>query len=174
MPEIYDFSDVPDAVVSEFHRLAAENLDGTIQIAIAADVRATTLAGIFGGGSVALLAAVATIIAGGVEKYQMFVLPSVIAAICLFFGAALCAWSGRPIDFFVGGYEPKLLQQSATDLTWMLRYAAEDMQVRIDANRAALARDAKYLQCGMIAAILGVATAGIILIWPWATSGRLF
>jgi hypothetical protein len=174
MPQKYDFSDVPDSVVPEFHRLASETLDGTIQIALAADVRATTLAGIFGGASVALLAAIATILAGNSAPYHILLLPSFVASFCLFVAATLCAWSSRPIDFFMGGYEPRLIQESAKDMNWMLRFATEDIQTRIDANKAALSTGAKFLQCGMAIAMLGVVAAVIIVIYPWVSLVRSF
>jgi hypothetical protein len=59
----------------------------TVQLAIAADQRATTMAGIFGAGSVALLAAVATILAATSPNNPFIGGASAMAA--LFFVAAV-------------------------------------------------------------------------------------
>lgn len=54
-----DFSNVPDSAVKELHRQGELCLLGTMQLALAADQRATTLSGILGAGAVALAAATA-------------------------------------------------------------------------------------------------------------------
>lgn len=61
--ETIDFSTIPEGAIEEILRNGEACLEGTIQLAIAADQRATTMAGIFGAGSVALLAVAATILA---------------------------------------------------------------------------------------------------------------
>jgi hypothetical protein len=59
-----DFSEIPDNAVKELHRQGELCLLGTMQLAVAADQRATTLSGILGAGSVALAAAMAGLISG--------------------------------------------------------------------------------------------------------------
>ena len=167
---VLDLSAIPAETIGELHRQAEACLDGTVQVAIAADTRATTLAGIFGGGSVALLAGAATIVAGGnPDKFHALLVSALVAAGAWFVAAMLCAWSGKPRDFFLGGYEPRLFAKSATDVTWMLRYATEDMQVRIDHNRTTLASNARVLRWGFYIAILGVlASVGWFLFATWS------
>jgi hypothetical protein len=160
-----DLSAIAPETIGELHRQAEACLDGTVQVALAADMRATTLAGIFGGGSVALLAGAATIVASGAyDKFHPLLVSALIVAGAWFVAAMLCAWAGRPSNFHLGGYEPRLFEKSATDVTWMLRYATEDMQARIDSNRSALERNAKVLRIGFYFAVFGVlASAALFL-----------
>lgn len=157
MPEFIDFSSIPDSTIEELHRQAETCLAGTVQVALAADARATTLTGILGGGAVALLAGVASIIASdNYDKFHAVLWSALVVAIAWFVGAMSCAWSARPTEFYVGGYEPRLLAQSATDRVWMLRYATEDLQKRIGANRDTLDQNATFLRRGLLSALLGV------------------
>lgn len=152
-----DILALPEATVAIVHKQAEECLAGTVHLATAADSRATTLSGIFGGAAVALLAAGATILAAPEHKvYLPLLSAALISALFLFAAAILCAYACRPIDYFVGGYEPKYLSKSATDPIWMLRYATDDVQVRIDANREALAAGARKVKLAMWLALLSV------------------
>lgn len=161
MPDTVDFSSIPEVAIEELHQQAETCLAGTIQLALAADARATTLVGILGGGAVALLAGAASIIASdNYDKFHAVLWSALVVAVAWFVGTVSCAWSGRPTEFYVGGYEPRLLAQSATDRVWMLRYATEDLQKRIDANRKVLHRNATFLRCGLLSALLGV-VAGV-------------
>jgi hypothetical protein len=146
-----DFSAIPDEAVDEIFRNGETCLLGTIALATAADQRATTMAGIFGAGSVALLAMAATLKASA-SGDSALVLASSITALLFFVSALICAWSARPVDFFVGGYEPSKLAECAGDPMWMKRYASEDIQVRIDSNRKTLERAASLLSFGAIVA----------------------
>ena len=156
-----DLSDVPLDGVQELHRQAETCLLGTIQLGIAADQRATTLTGIFGAGSVALLAAIATIISGA-ASHKALIGGAATMATLLFIAALTSAEACAPADFHVGGYEPKRLARSAGDLSWMLRYAVEDMQVRIDCNRAVLDRSARLVRVSMGLALAAVVLGGLI------------
>jgi hypothetical protein len=171
MIDKFDCSDVPAEGIRELHRQAEVCLGGTIQLALAADQRATTMAGIFGAGAVALLAANATVLAGNNPNVAFIVAASCVA-IFLFCAALMCAWAGKPTDFHVGGFEPKLFAQSASDETWMLRYATEDLQMRIDFNRAVLAASARRLVTGALIAIVSV-PAGVAAFVITALSGHL-
>ena len=156
-----DLSEISLASVQELHRQAETCLSGTVQLAIAADQRATTMAGIFGAGSVALLAAVATILAAASPNNPFIGGASAMAA--LFFVAAVTsAMAAAPTDFHVGGYEPKLFVRSAGDLAWMLRYAVQDMQDRIDFNRAVLARSARRLRVAMGFAVAAIPSGVLV------------
>ena len=142
-----DFSHVPDQAVGELYRSGETCLMGTVQLAIAADQRATTMAGIFGAGSVALLAAAATV-QTGLQGNPALVWAALLTALPLFIAGLVCAWSARPADFYVAGYEPRLLAKSVSDDLWMKRYASEDIQIRIDRNRITLERAAALLSRG--------------------------
>jgi hypothetical protein len=171
MSDAFDFSQVPDHGIRELHRQAEVCLNGTIQLALAADQRATTMAGIFGAGSLALLAAIATVLAGN-NPNVAFILAAGCVAAFLFGAALMCAWAGKPTDFHVGGFEPKRLAASASDETWMLRYATEDLQMRIDFNRRILIESARRLVRGATLAIASV-PIGIAAFAVIALSGHL-
>jgi hypothetical protein len=128
--------------------------DSTLR-GIAADQRATTMAGIFGAGSVALLAAVATVLAATSPNKPFIGGASAMAAL-LFVAAVTSGMAAAPTDFHVGGYEPKKFVRSASDLAWMLRYAVQDMQDRIDFNRAVLERSARRLRVAMGFAVAAI------------------
>jgi hypothetical protein len=152
-----DIIALSEAMVPLVHRQAEECLAGTVTLATAADSRAITLTGIFGGGAVALLAASATILAAPEhEAYFPLMMAAAVGALFLFVSSMFCAYACRPINFFVGGYEPKLLSQSAVDPTWTLRYATNDIQARIDKNRKALAASARYVNFAMWFALFSV------------------
>jgi hypothetical protein len=68
--------------------------------------------------------------------------------VLLFIGALFCARAAQPVDFFIAGYEPKRMTSAAQDETWIFRYAAEDVQARIDANRDSLVRASWWLIWG--------------------------
>lgn len=159
-PEI-DLAGIPDESVREMHQLAEACLAGTMQLGIAADQRATTMLGIFGAGSVALLAAIATILAATPKNWP-FIAGAATAAVLLFIAAALSAWAARPIYFYTGGYEPRRLAPSAGNAVWMLRYAIADLQVRIDANRVALERSSRLTNWAMLLALAAIVLGTIV------------
>jgi hypothetical protein len=165
-----DFSGIPDNAIRELHRQGELCLLGTMQLALAADQRATTHSGIFGAGAVALAAAMAGLISGG-HPNIILIVSAAITAFFLFIGALLCAWSAKPTDFFVGGYEPRYLAVSCANEFYALRYATEDLQVRIDANRVTLEKSAGFLAWGRLAAASAV-PAGIIAFCIMVASGR--
>jgi hypothetical protein len=152
MSAALDLSNVPTDGVRELHRQAETCLAGTVQLALGSDQRATVMAGMFGAASVALLAAIATVIAGSAPNYP-FIGGAGAMSLLLFAAAIASAMAAAPTDFHVGGYEPKRFARSATNVDWMLRYATEDMQDRIDMNRAVLERSSRLLRTGMAFAV---------------------
>jgi hypothetical protein len=158
-----DFSKIPAAAAKELCRQGELCLQGTVQLAVAADQRATTLTGILGAGSVALVAATVSLSINSDRKIAL-IASAVITALVLYCGALFCAWAARSADFHVAGYEPRLLATSATEDNtelWMQRYAAEDAQARIDHNRRELAKSARYLTWGRRIALCAVPIGAI-------------
>lgn len=149
----YDFSGISDDAVEDMFSLGQECLLGTVQLALAADQRATALAGMFGGGFVALLATAAAVLTSEHLENSLFV-ACITAAVGFFLAAVLCAWASKPTNFYVGGYEPKLLVKSAEQPLWMKRYATEDIQRRIDSNRRCLVAASRKVACGTVIAFL--------------------
>jgi hypothetical protein len=158
-----DFSDLPAGATDEVLRLGEATLAGTVQLAVAADQRATAMAGIFGAGFVALLAVAAAVATN--ERYMASLLSAALTtAAGLFMAAVFSAWAARPNDFFVGGYEPRKIMKSAGNVVWMKRYACEDVQKRIDANRSSLENGAKFVRAGAVIALLSP-VLGTIVFW---------
>jgi hypothetical protein len=119
-PPIPDFSNIPAAAAKELCRQGELCLQGTLQLALATDQRATTLAGILGAGSIALLAATVSLSLSPDHRIAL-ILPAAATAFILYCGALLCAWAARSTAFHVAGYEPRLLARSAIqdDETWI-------------------------------------------------------
>jgi len=153
-----DFSNIPATAAKELCRQGELCLQGTIQLALAADQRATTLTGILGAGSVALVAATVSLSISPDRKIAL-IASAAITALVLYCGALLCAWAARSTDFHVAGYEPRSLAFSATGddaEIWMQRYSAEDVQARIDHNRRELEKSSRYLTWGRRIALCAV------------------
>ncbi len=159
----YDFSSVPDEAVKELHRQAEICLQGTVQLAIAADQRATTQSGILGAASVALLVASGNL-ASAQHPNPAFVLSTVVVAFLLFVGALFCGRAARSVDYHVAGYEPKSLVRAAKNEIWMLKCATEDVQRRIDSNRIILEEASKLLTFGRGVAFCA-APLGFAIYW---------
>lgn len=159
----YDFSSIPNDSVDEILQQGQDCLSGTIQLAIASDQRATAMASIFGAGFVALLATAAAIFGGSTFNEPLFY-ACLTTSSALFIASFICAWAARPIDFFVGGYEPRYLIKSAGDSSWMKKYAAEDVQKRIDANRKCLSKSSKCVTIGATIALVAP-LLGLLAFW---------
>ena len=156
-----DWEGTPDSALRELLRQGELFLQGTIQLGIAGDQRAVALSTIFGGGAIALLAAAATLLAGAHPSVPLECAAGV-TALFLLVGSFLAAIAAHPVDFFVAGYEPKQLHTSSSDELWMLRYTAQDIQMRIDTNRAAVARAAFYSSNALRVAALGIFSGCVV------------
>jgi hypothetical protein len=104
--------DAPLESIREIQRQAELCLGGTVELAIAADQRGTTLAGICGAGAFALAAGMAGLLTASSVDGQLVGTASIASAM-LFVAALIFAVSARPIDFYVLGYEPKALGGAA-------------------------------------------------------------
>jgi len=151
-----DCSMVPDNAIGELHRQAEMCLQGTVQLATALDQRATATSGIFGVGALALFTAAAAMSGAAARPIVPFIVGAAVTAVLLFCGALFCAWAARSADFFVAGYEPRFLVKAASDEHWMLRYAVEDIQTRIDANRMAQEYSSRLFTWGMRVGLIAV------------------
>jgi len=145
-----ELADAPTESTREVLRQAETCLDGTIKFALAADQRGTTMTGICGAVAAAFIAAAATLQIDGSD--HALIMGAYVVAAFLFLAALIFAWSSRPIDFHVAGYEPRHLSRSARDEGWMLVHAATDLQRRINVNQRALEWGASLFKAGMIVA----------------------
>jgi hypothetical protein len=80
----------------------------------AADLRATTLCGIFGTAAVAISAAVLTSIATG-HLIAPLIVGGAVLSIGLFIAASILAFAAAPRDFYIAGGNPDLLKEWAWD-----------------------------------------------------------
>ncbi len=153
-----DFSQVPDCAVNEFYRQAEIYLQSTVQIALAADARASTLTGIFGAATVALLVLAANV-ANKSPIDAPLIASVIVGAVFLIIAAVFCAIAARPVEYFIPGYEPKRLYQAASSERHIKLEAASDMQIRIDRNRKTLRSAAMLLSIGRTLAMAAPITA---------------
>ncbi len=161
-----DYSAIPESVLPELNRQGESCLQGTVQLAIANDQRAVTLTGMFGAASGAVLAFLGAVLSNSHQVPVAFLAAAISAAVILFAAAVLCAMSAKPADFFVVGYEPKLLSQGCDgdSLAPLLRAALADLQKRIDYNRNALEQSAKMLGLGLRTGVLALPLSLLIFI----------
>jgi len=131
-----------------------------LTISVASDQRATTLGSAFGALAAALFAADATLL-----TIQAFDVPAAVSIAIASLGSViaslLCFYAGRPIDFYVGGYEPQRLLPAASNDIWLLRYICQDIQQRIDLDKAALERSARVTTTATIVEISSIFVAAI-------------
>jgi hypothetical protein len=134
-------------------------LSEILRLAIAADTRATAFCGVFGAAGVTLLAISAANFSSQHSEWAL-ILSIIVAAILFLCASGLAATAGRPIDFYIGGYEPRRLAPVADHLS-QLRFIVTDIQVRIDANSLAMKRSATRVNCAMGLALLAVITGAL-------------
>jgi hypothetical protein len=128
----------------EILRQAEKYLDNSLKVAVAADQRATTLMGIYGAVGVALLVSAATL--GTRPEPDLSIIGAItVMAVFLLVAGLLCGLAGKPIDFYVSGYEPEKIVESSTDQWWLLRYVCEDLQRRIDVNKQILQKSSWFI-----------------------------
>ncbi len=77
-------------------------------------------------------------------------------ALVLITAARFFAYSVRPVDFFLSGYQPSKLSKSSDDVRWLKIYAIEDLQKRITHNGKVLDRNIKTLRLGLCLMALAV------------------
>ncbi len=148
----YNFSGVADGATKEFQRQAEVCIQGTMQIALACDARASTHTGFFLAGATALAVSAASYARAPAANLPL-AYGGAAAAALLLLAAASCSIAARSVYFHVAGYQPKFLAVTASNELFMLRCVAEDLQRRIDFNVAALARQARWFGNGQIAAL---------------------
>lgn len=158
-----DWSGVPDESFKEILRQGEIQLEMLLRTSIAADQRAMTLAGVFAAVAVALFA--------GTSALLSFPSPDHVAMVCmggssvaLFVASLVCAFSGRPRKYRPSGYQPKMLIGSAADTVWMLRYTAQDIQLRLEDNRQVLSDVGFLTHVGYWIAIVSLSVGGIAFV----------
>jgi hypothetical protein len=152
---------ISEDATREILRQGEVYLDRTLQTAIAADQRATTLMGIYGAVGVALLVAGATL--GTRPQPDLALITSVVVmAFLVLIAGLMCGRAGRPIDFYISGYEPEKIMASSTDRLWLLRYICDDLQSRIESNKKILQKSSVLVLVSFVAAGTSVIIGPVI------------
>jgi hypothetical protein len=104
---------IPVQLAREIARQGEERLKALMHLGTAADLRATTLIGIFGAAAVAIGAAVLANLGSG-HLPGPLVFAGIVTCLLLFAAAFMAAWAGAPCDFFIPGGNPEILR----DWSW--------------------------------------------------------
>src|SRR6267378_3130012 len=132
-----------------------------MSLATAADLRATTLCGIFGTSSVALTAAVLASIATG-HAIIGLILGGSVGAAGLFMAAFLAANAGAPRDLFIAGGNPDFLREWSWDAgKWRTEEEMLDATAQRYATSIAANRDLLEIGSKRVVAALCVAGASL-------------
>jgi hypothetical protein len=164
------WADVSDGAQADFLRVGEEMVRSTLSLGHGADLRATTMMGIFGAVGMALFAATATLVAAS-HPYWPAIIAATVAASGLFLASAFCAAAAWPRYFFVAGFEPRsLINSSARNDRFRARVLIAVVQDRIDHNRRAITRAARLAMAAVW--IAGFSVAGAIAVFLFL-AGRL-
>jgi hypothetical protein len=159
--ELTTSSGVP---LAELHRQAELFLTSTVQLGVAMDAKAAAVAAGLGAVSAGLMAALVAI-ASDAHVSTCAILAAAISAICLFAGACCATYAASAVDYYVPGYEPRKLAKAAIDEDQLLRDSLEDIQMRIDSNKAVIEKVARWFNRGILLGLMalpaGIAAAGI-------------
>jgi hypothetical protein len=101
---------MPVELAREIARQGDVRLSALMNLATAADLRATTICGIFGAGSIGIAAAVLAVWASD-HRSAALIVSGVILSIGLYAAAILAAIAGAPREFYIGGGSPDILRE---------------------------------------------------------------
>lgn len=145
---------MPAEVAREIARQGEVRLSALMDLATAADLRATTLCGICGAGSVGIMAAVLAVLSSDHQSWPL-IAGGVVSSFCLFISAIIAAMSGAPRDFYLGGGNPDTLRNwSWTGAGWrneteMLDATGDRYARSIAANAAILRSNTWRIQASL-------------------------
>ncbi|HXQ53375.1 MAG TPA: hypothetical protein VN802_19945 [Stellaceae bacterium] len=154
-----DLPPLPVDLAREIARQGEVRLAAIMALATAADLRATTLCGIFGTAAVGTGAAVLVDLASEHPSTALIVAGTV-TAIGIFVAALIAAISGAPRDFYIAGGNPDMLREwSWTGRSW--RSETEMLDGTAARQAQSIAADKAILRSGSrrVAAALWIAFA---------------
>jgi hypothetical protein len=163
-PALWD--NISSDAQADFLRRADDMVRSTLTLAQGADLRATTMMGIFGAIGVALFAAAATLITATKPLWPL-IAASGATSFVLFIACILCAAAAWPRNFYVAGFEPRNLiaSSSARDDKYRIAVLIAVAQDRIDHNRRAIDRAAYFAMTAVVIAGVGIATGLAIVLY---------
>lgn len=170
-----DWSKSSDDTVREIVREAEAFIAAQVQLATAADQRASVMASVFAAAGAALVAGLIALV--GAEhadgKVAIYIGGGLAAGLFLV-GAALCVSATLPTGFDLPGGEPNNWRrdvESGRPVIESLREQAENYQGKIDDNGGVLRANAKRFKWG---ALLGLAAPFVgFVVWFLASSCRI-
>lgn len=153
---------IPIEMAEQVLRQGELYLQAQLQLAIAADQRAATMAAFWGTIGTAVAAAA---IAYWDRSSDLAILISGLACAALMVaGASACLWAARPVDFYAPGNHPQswfdLLDRPLFDV---MLGEAENYQAHIEANAAFLLTNCRLIGFG--AALATSAPVLAVLVW---------
>lgn len=170
-----DLSNAKRSVAAEIVRQAELLLDRQLDLATAADERATSLAGTFCLAGTAIIAGLITLVGAhpSTSDSLPILLGGVVSSGMFLWAALVCVRTTLPADFGIAGNEPTNWEEpviAETRLTAMLISQAENYQEHMEVNHQTLRRNAARFKRG---ALWGVAApfAGL-LVWLLAIVGE--
>lgn len=107
---------MPIDIAREMARQGEVRLGALMDLATAADIRATTICGISGAAAIAVGGAVLAGFASETPVTQLLI-PGAITAVGLFVAAIIAAFAGAPRDFYIAGGNPDSLRDWAWEGT---------------------------------------------------------
>ena len=165
---------MPLELAREIARQGDARLVALMNLATAADLRATTLFGILGAASVGIGTAVLAAMAantGSDHPFTRLIWAGIVTALGLFAGAIISAVSGAPRDFYVTGGDPDSLRQwSWTDDRWrsevdMLDATAQRYAVSIARNKRILQSGSVRVNCAIVLALASPVVGTAVYFW---------
>jgi hypothetical protein len=158
---------VPLELAREITRQAETRLMVIMQLAIAADARATMLCGIFGAASVGLGAAVLAYLGSG-HPASRLILSWTVTAVLLLAASIIAAFATAPRDFWLAGGMPITLRRYArNDTEWrseaeMLDGIAQGLAESIERDRELLEQESRRVRFSLWFALAAVIFGPIV------------
>jgi hypothetical protein len=157
-----DWTGVSEPMTRQIADQGEKFMTAQLQVAIAADQRAMTLASVF--------AAIATAAIAGALAYWdkvgsiPILLAGLIGGVWMLIGSGVCMWAARTIDFYLPGNHPAQWYESRFEsLAEALGGEAENYQERIESNAERLGENGRLVRLGSKFAI----SAPLIAICAW-------
>ncbi len=162
--EDVDWTNVSEDMARQILAQGELYLQGQVQLALAADQRATTAASIFASTAAAVVAAFIAFWDDSQDRTAL--LSGLIGAAFLMTGALAAAWAARPVNFEITGNHPRQWYAGRTAaIVPMIGGEAESVQRRIDANDKRMAINHAWLRAGFNVAML--APVASLVAWLW-------
>jgi hypothetical protein len=157
-----DWTGVTDQMARQIADQGEKFMQAQLQVALAADQRAMTVASVF-----AAIAAAA--IAGSLTYWDKTASAPILVAglgggVWMLIGSGICMWAARTVDFYFPGNHPaQWYDGRREDLAAMLGGEAENYQTRIEANAKRLVENGRMLSLGAKFAV----SAPLVAIGVW-------